>query len=80
MIDDFMVASPDLWGSVGIALRDEVETRARQAGAVVSVTVSGAHDVAKRAALLSSGARLTSEWYVNVIDPSPAVAPIEDAI
>lgn len=67
VIDDFAVASPSLWGSVGVALRNEVEARARQAGATVSVTVCGAHDQPKRQALTESGAHLASEWYVRPI-------------
>ncbi|MFT4246881.1 MAG: hypothetical protein QM581_02430 [Pseudomonas sp.] len=67
LIDDFAVADADLWESTGLALHRQLETRARQAGAVVSITVSGAHDDPKRSALLGAGAHLASEWYVHAI-------------
>jgi hypothetical protein len=38
------------------------------AGAVLSVTVCGQRDEAKRQALLASGAHVASEWYVRAIE------------
>lgn len=67
LVDDFVVADDGLWGSSGVSLHQALEARARQAGAVVSITVSGAHDGPKRAALLGLGAQLASEWYVHAI-------------
>ena len=65
VIDDFALERPELWSSVGLALKGEAEKRARAAGAVVSVVVCGHHDRVKREALLASGAVLTSEWFVS---------------
>lgn len=67
LIDDFAVADSNLWDSTGTALHQALEAQARQAGAVVSITVSGAHDGPKRSALLGAGAHLASEWYVHTI-------------
>lgn len=67
LIDDFAVAGAALWETAGAALHAEVEHAARQLGAAVSITVSGAHDAAKRAALAGYGAALASEWYVHAI-------------
>lgn len=67
LIDDFSVAYSTLWASTGTALHRALETQARLAGAVVSITVSGAHDGPKRSALRAAGAHLASEWYVHAI-------------
>lgn len=67
MIDDFVVADPSLWATVGRALHDEAERLARDSGAVMSVTVCGQRDEAKRRALVESGAHIASEWYVRPI-------------
>jgi hypothetical protein len=67
MIDDFVVSDPSLWSTVGVALRDETDRRAAMAGAVLSVTVCGRRDEAKRQTLLESGAQVASEWYVRAI-------------
>ena len=67
MIDDFVVSEPSLWPTVGGALREEAERRAEIEGAVVSVTVCGQRDEAKRQALLKSGSHVASEWYVRAI-------------
>lgn len=71
IIDDFMVAEPSLWTSVGVALHAEAERIAAQRGAVISVTVCGERDVPKRTALRGGGAHVSSEWYVHKIaDPN----------
>jgi hypothetical protein len=67
MIDDFVVADPTLWPSVGIGLRDEAERRAAKLGAIISVTVCGERDAAKKSALQKSGSHVASEWYVRPI-------------
>jgi hypothetical protein len=67
VIDDFAVASSSLWPTVGIQLRDAAEQRAAHAGAVVSVTVCGQRDAAKRKALLDSGSHIASEWHIHSI-------------
>jgi len=65
VIDDFAVEQPELWQSVGVALKREAEERARVAGAVVVVVVCGHHDRSKRDALMASGSVLASEWFVS---------------
>lgn len=70
IIDDFVVASPSLWRTVGQDLREEAERLAAQAGATVSVTVCGQRDEEKRRALLESGSRVASEWHVRPIGKS----------
>lgn len=67
MIDDFVVAEPSLWATIGEALRAEAELRAEKHGAVLSVTVCGQADGAKRSALVESGSHVASEWYVREI-------------
>lgn len=67
LIDDFTVTDPSHWASTGVTLHQALEAQARQAGAVVSITVSGAHDGPKRSALLGAGAHLASEWYTHAI-------------
>jgi GNAT superfamily N-acetyltransferase len=67
LIDDFVVADPASWDSVGVALHRALQRCAAQAGAVATVTVCGAHDAPKRAALSGLGAHLASEWYVHTI-------------
>ncbi|HEY1684858.1 MAG TPA: hypothetical protein VGG19_08850 [Tepidisphaeraceae bacterium] len=68
MIDDFVVAEPSLWESVGMALHMEAEKIAGQSGAVISITVCGEHDAVKRTALRGAGAQIASEWYVHQIN------------
>jgi hypothetical protein len=67
IIDDFAVAKPTLWATVGMALQGEAERRAAVAGAVISIIVCGQRDIPKRNALLDSGSELASEWYVRPI-------------
>ena len=67
MIDDFVVADPLLWSTVGTALREETERRAAMAGAVLLVIVCAQRDEAKRRVLRESGSHVASEWYVRAI-------------
>jgi hypothetical protein len=67
IIDDFTVANPSLWSTVGAQLRDAAEQHAAEADAVLSVTVCGQRDAAKRKALLDGGSHIASEWHVRSI-------------
>jgi hypothetical protein len=67
IIDDFTVADPSLWSTVGVQLRDATERHAAETGAVLSVTVCGQRDTAKRKALLDGGSHVASEWHVHSI-------------
>jgi len=65
LIDDFAVASPDLWKTSGAALRTVACEWAGQPGAVKLVVVSGPHDTAKRDLLRAAGLYVASEWFTS---------------
>ncbi|MEM8874669.1 MAG: hypothetical protein AAGD32_10465 [Planctomycetota bacterium] len=65
MVDDFVVANPAWWETVGKALRNELHRRAAERGVAVSITVCGHQDEPKRTALRNAGATVASEWYVQ---------------
>lgn len=64
MIDDFCVASPYLWHTVGSQLLDAIQPMAKVKGAVQNLIVCGHHDEAKREFLRKQGMNVASEWYV----------------
>lgn len=64
-IDDFTVARPELWETVGTTLYREVAIRAQQRGVVAMVTIAGHLDTPKRAMLQAQGAPITVETYVQ---------------
>jgi GNAT superfamily N-acetyltransferase len=68
LIDDFAVADPALWASVGVGLLHAVRVAAREMGAVQLVVVTAARDTAKRALLDSAGLARTSEWWTGPVD------------
>jgi hypothetical protein len=65
LVDDFMVATPDLSASVGAALLDKAIEHARPRGAVQTVVVCGPHDTPKRAMLIDAGHVVASEWHTK---------------
>ncbi|HEU5198510.1 MAG TPA: hypothetical protein VFU32_02670 [Ktedonobacterales bacterium] len=65
LIDDFCVASPDEWNTVGIPLLEHIYAEARQRGAAQAVVVCGHLDQPKREMLFSAGATIASEWFVQ---------------
>ena len=65
VVDDFAVADPSLWPSVGRDLLAEVRQRLLTQGVAQVVVVCGHHDHAKRAALLAAGLTVASEWLVG---------------
>jgi len=65
LVDDFTVATPDLWASVGRELLDEATRLSRPKGAVQTVVVCGPQDAPKRAMLLDSGHIVASEWFTK---------------
>lgn len=73
-IDDFAVADPDLWASVGVDLLREVQRAAGQRGAAQVVVVCGHQDHAKRAALDNCALTIASEWWVKAL-PDGRSAP-----
>jgi hypothetical protein len=69
LIDDFALADPDLWLSVGLDLLRAVSDAARERGAVQVVVVTPSQDTAKRAALQAGGLGIASEWWTRPLNP-----------
>jgi hypothetical protein len=69
LIDDFAVADPDLWPTVGLDLLQTVADAARERGAVQIVVVTPFRDTAKRAALAAGGLDIASEWWTRPLGP-----------
>jgi GNAT superfamily N-acetyltransferase len=67
VVDDFMVAAPDLWQSVGLNLLNEVISQAKERGAVQVVVICAHHDEPKRAMLIAENFPVASEWRVRRI-------------
>lgn len=65
LIDDFCVAAPELWESVGNQLISDVCRTAKVKGAIQIVVVCGHHDTHKRTFLKNNGLIVTSEWYTK---------------
>jgi len=65
IVDDFAVANPTEWGSVGAALLAAVEQAAKARSAVLSVVVCAQRDQMKRARLREAGLTVASEWHVK---------------
>ena len=68
MIDDFCVADPALWATVGRDLLAAATAAAKARGAVQAVVVCGHLDQPKRAALAAAGLTIASEWYTGPIE------------
>jgi GNAT superfamily N-acetyltransferase len=66
-IDDFTVASPHLWPSVGRDLLLAAADAIRELGAAQIVVVCGHHDEPKRAMLEAAGWPVASEWRVRAL-------------
>lgn len=65
LIDDFCVAQPNLWKTVGAALMQTVTNMARSHGAVQVVVICPHLDKAKRAMLRSHKLSIASEWFTR---------------
>ncbi len=65
MIDDFMVAHPQEWSTVGVALVERAAAEAKARGATQTVVVCGHLDEPKRGALRAGGFSIASEWHVR---------------
>ncbi|HEY0735498.1 MAG TPA: GNAT family N-acetyltransferase [Herpetosiphonaceae bacterium] len=65
VIDDFTVAQPESWSTIGRALLEAARQHAAARQANLTVVVCGHLDQAKRAMLRESGFGIASEWYVN---------------
>lgn len=67
MIDDFCVATPDLWPTAGAALLDALRTRAKEEQWSQLVSVTAHLDRPKTEFLAGQGLSLTSEWWTTPI-------------
>lgn len=68
VIDDFAVAFPEQWPTVGVDLLGALRRAARERGAAQVVVVCGHLDGPKRTALEHSGLSIASEWWVAPLD------------
>lgn len=68
LIDDFCVATPDLWPTVGQQLLRSMKYELHQRRVAVVIAVCGHHDAAKRSLLMKEGLDLASEWCVQGLE------------
>jgi hypothetical protein len=68
VVDDFAVADPDEWLTVGPLLLDALRSWASSRVAAQMIVVTAHLDEPKRAALQSHGLTLASEWWVGSVD------------
>ncbi len=68
LVDDFVVAAPDLWKTVGVELINSLAREAKARGAVRTVVICDHLDRLKRTMLALSGYAAASEWYVKSIN------------
>jgi hypothetical protein len=68
-VDDYMVASPNLWPTVGAGLLTAASRELRRRGIENLLVVCGRGDEPKRTALMSLGLRSTHNWYVRDLTP-----------
>lgn len=64
-VDDYCVATPDLWATVGAALLDAAAHEARTRGAVQMVVVTANRDIPKRSMLAEQRYTIASEWWTR---------------
>jgi hypothetical protein len=67
LIDDFCVASPELWPTVGQALLDETRARLRATGFMQLVMVSPYRHEEKKALAQANGLSLASNWWTTAV-------------
>lgn len=67
VLDDFTVAEPGQWPTLGRALLDEVIRRVKERDVVQIVVVCGQRDAAKRSMLEDAGLPVASEWRTRSI-------------
>jgi L-amino acid N-acyltransferase YncA len=65
LVDDFIVAAPDLWATAGRQILDALIAELRRRGIVVVIAVCGHRDEPKRRTLTEAGLSLASEWYAQ---------------
>ncbi|MDP1974619.1 MAG: GNAT family N-acetyltransferase [Alphaproteobacteria bacterium] len=67
MIDDFCVAEPCLWQSIGVSLLSELKKQAKPKNASQILFVCGHHDEPKKTFLEKMNLSIASNWYVGKI-------------
>jgi hypothetical protein len=65
LINDFCLAAPEEWMTVGRQLLEHISVQARHRGATQAVVVCGHLDQPKRELLFATGATLASEWFIQ---------------
>ena len=68
VVDDFAVAEPDEWLTIGPLLLDALQRWAASRDAAQMIVVTAHLDELKRAALQSYGLTLASEWWVGSVE------------
>jgi len=68
LVDDFVVADPRDWPTVGVVLLRALSRAAQERGAAQIVVVTAQLDGAKRAVLAASGLSVASEWWVRPLN------------
>ena len=68
-IDDYAVAAPDLWPTVGADLLHAAGDAARRHGLTSLLVICGAGDIPKRTMLAAQGLTLATDWYVKPLRP-----------
>jgi adenine phosphoribosyltransferase len=67
IIDDFCVATPQLWDTVGRQLLDALKAELRQRNVAVIIVVCSPDDVPKRHSIVGAGLNAASEWFVQAL-------------
>jgi hypothetical protein len=67
MIDDFTVATADLWPTAGRQLLSALTAQLQRRGVVAVIAVCGRRDEPKREMLSEAGLTVASEWYVRAL-------------
>ena len=68
MVDDFCVAKPTLWSTVGRELLSTLKNLGKAKGAVQVLVVCGHHDEPKRAFLNCMGLTIASQWSIGRLE------------
>ena len=68
-IDDFTVAGPNLWPTVGADLLQAAGAAAHKKGIGSLLVVCGQGDLPKRTMLAGQGLTLATDWYVKPLSP-----------
>jgi adenine phosphoribosyltransferase len=67
IVDDFCVAAPQLWDTVGRELLDALKAELRKRNVAVIIVVCSPDDVPKRHAIVGAGLSAASEWFAQAL-------------